>query len=67
MTELLPCPFCGGRIEFWNTGSATGAGPDVEVVHVEADKRKCIMDEMYLGREDKAYDLWNTRHPKGGG
>lgn len=60
-TELLPCPMCGGKIELRNTGSATSAGHDVAVSHINANKRNCILDELYLGREDKAAGLWNTR------
>lgn len=61
LPELLPCPMCDGKIELRNTGSATSAGHDVAVSHINANKRNCILDELYLGREDKAAGLWNTR------
>ena len=55
MADLKPCPFCGGRADWWETESDTHR---FQIVCVECfcGTDECVSEEVALKR-------WNTRKP----
>lgn len=55
MADLKPCPFCGGRADWWETESDTHR---FQIVCVECccGTDECVTEEVALKR-------WNTRKP----
>ena len=65
MSELLPCPFCGGGVELLSALDVV----DDEYFYIECPTGGCIgsaMDEMVFKLKDPLIKAWNTRHqPEG--
>ena len=55
MTELKPCPFCGGKPEFQEVGAAKD--------HFCIKCSKCWSKSVYVAwhEKQKAVDSWNRR------
>ena len=65
MTDLLPCPFCGGEAELRPNDRGIYT-PDIYGWHVECTNDECIiglMDDRQWFEETKAEAIaaWNTR------
>lgn len=61
MTELLPCPFCGGEAERFECEETDNRGGDViGCKHCQASTR------VFFGRKEGLLEAWNTRAAEGG-
>jgi len=59
MTELKPCPFCGGEVSF------DGEWADARRYYHIFDCYECGMSVslQHLVTEEEAIEAWNRRHP----
>ena len=57
-SDLLPCPFCGGRAYVWRSNHATF----VECIHYDTARHRV---QFCHGKEQVAFKLWNTRYKDG--
>lgn len=53
---LLPCPFCGGKAEYWGSSALWGLFCNISV-HCTV----CCVDTKDFGSNDDAGLFWNTR------
>ena len=58
MSELKPCPFCGGKAELWKAIVSY----DYNVCRYRCGCKKCSISAS--GSRKRAIDLWNTRTQK---
>ena len=68
MTELKPCPFCGGearlKTDFRWPRYGKFAGQRVQAFEVVCDNADCIIynaDNKYFLNENRAIKAWNRR------
>ena len=61
MTELLPCPFCGGEADI----SDEGLGTEPERYWVFCANSRCFVEGTpAFTTEAEAIEAWNTRHDR---
>ena len=57
MSDLLPCPFCGGEADVYkHNRPAFGAS-----YHVECQEEACLCGTCHHESRDEAIAAWNTR------
>lgn len=58
MTELKPCPFCGGKAEEYRISSINGT-----MIGIECKNPKCLISPMTPAwkRRAEATKAWNMR------
>ena len=52
--KLLPCPFCGGKVEMVKSFSMV-------INYIQCEE--CLVDFMFCQEEDDVIKLWNNRKP----
>ena len=60
MTDLKPCPFCGGEADFASTDTVIGTVWTVECVNDAVDCIGSTLESTY-NRKIEAATAWNTR------
>lgn len=58
MTELLPCPFCGGEAKLYSVGTGS---PHYGHYHQVVCQGCLTASGAYWSGEQSAIDAWNTR------
>lgn len=59
MTELLPCPFCGGEAKLYSVGTGS---PHYGHYHQVVCQGCLTASGAYWSGEQSAIDAWNTRY-----
>ena len=54
MSELKPCPFCGGESSFWNWGS-------MWAVECRNDYCRVLPETEICDTKEAAAEIWNRR------
>ena len=54
MSELKPCPFCGGEAEYIQEGCVIG----------RVRCKECRISQTLLGTKEEVIGDWNTRTPQ---
>ena len=66
MTELKPCPFCGGKAEIQHTGKNSEYGECAFVACKECGANSRMVNKAFkYCADDKAIEAWNRRVDNG--
>lgn len=56
MSELKPCPFCGGEVTIWNTGFGI-----VKVIECKKCDLRFVYKWSVAGSNHELAEIWNKR------
>ena len=58
MTDLKPCPFCGGEVHFYGWNDGNDGGYDIQCATSD-----CFMEDgaEYCDSKEYVANLWNKR------
>lgn len=67
--EIKICPFCGGKLEFYDHTYTNKHGKEIRQMYFMHDETECILNEVGMpftlgvGNSVEYLEMWNTRKP----